>query len=323
MRILITEPEGFSPPAAAALAGMAEVWQREVATEAELLQAVRTADILWIRLRHYISARVLDAAPHLKVIATPTTGLTHIDLEAAQARGIQVISLRGETDFLKEIRATAELTLALTLALLRRLPQAHFHVIEGGWDRDLFRGRELHGKTAGIVGYGRLGRIVASYFHAFGCQVLAHDRPDWAGSPDPFVSLVPLEELLTHSDIVSLHANFQSGMRGFFSRRCFEQMKPGSWFVNTARGELVDEAALVDALESGRLGGAALDVLADEHLRAGKAHPLVAFAATHDNLVLTPHIGGCTRESMEKTEEFLAGKVAAYLAAEAAPAAAR
>ena len=140
-----------------------------------LVAAVGEVNILWVRLRHRIDAEVMAAAPHLKIIVTPTTGLNHIDLEEAGRRGIRILSLRGEAEFLQDVRATAEHTLALILALLRHVPTALTHVQEGGWNRDQFKGRELHRKTVGVVGYGRLGRIVARYLRAFDTQVLITD----------------------------------------------------------------------------------------------------------------------------------------------------
>lgn len=288
-RIAIAEPKGFSPRARALLAEVGDV-----------VEGYADADVLWVRLRQYIGAAIMDAAPSLRVIATPTTGLNHIDMREAERRGIAVLSLRGEREFLDEVRATAEHTLALMLALLRRIPEAVEHVRRGEWDRDRLRGCELYGKTVGIVGYGRLGRIVARYVHAFEARVVTSDphvRAADAGRP-----LVPLDELLTEADIVTLHVNLTPENQGFFGRREFAAMRRGSWFINTSRGELVDEAAMIEALESGWLAGAAVDVVSDEY--AASRRPPV-----HRNLIVTPHIGGCTVESMEKTEVFLARKV--------------
>src|SRR3954466_10466810 len=154
-RIVVTESSGFSPAAARMLAELGSVRMLDIHDRAELLSLTAEATVLWIRLRHRIDTEVLDAGPNLRCIVTPTTGLNHIDAEAAAARGTTILSLRGETDFLKDVRATAEHTLALMLGLLRRLPSAAAHTALGGWDRDSFRGRELYGKTIGIVGYGR------------------------------------------------------------------------------------------------------------------------------------------------------------------------
>jgi D-3-phosphoglycerate dehydrogenase len=310
VKILITESERFSPRARALLDRTGQVRAEDIQDRQTLLHCVPEANILWIRLRHYIDAEVMAAAPDLQAICTPTTGLNHIDLDEAARRGIEVVSLRGQTDFLKEIRATAEHTIALALALLRHVPTAASHVLDGGWNRDLFLGNELHRKTVGIVGYGRLGRIVAAYFQAFGCRVLAAERKDWEGRTEPDVSLVPLEELLDHSDLVSLHVNLSPVTERMFSKTQFEQMKIGAWLINTARGELIDETALLDALQKGKLAGAALDVLSGEHRLSAEANPLIEYARSGGNLLITPHTGGCTVESMAKTEEFLAGQLA-------------
>jgi D-3-phosphoglycerate dehydrogenase / 2-oxoglutarate reductase len=307
-RILIAESQDFS---AAAYRLLAEAGDVELADldRAGLEARIGQAQVLWVRLRHLIDAGLLEHAPELEIIATPTTGLTHIDLEAAERRGVRVLSLRGETEFLKDVRATAEHTIALMLALLRHLPAAAAHVQAGGWDRQQFRGTEIYNKTAGVVGYGRLGRIVARYLRAFDARVLAAD-PN-VTFVEPGVELVPLETLLRESDVITLHVNLTEQTSGFFGGREFEQMKRGSYFVNTARGELVDEDALLDALRSGRLEAAAVDVVANEH---GPANRLTGVP----NLLITPHIGGCTRESMQKTEEFLARKVVDQLMAELA-----
>lgn len=311
-KLLVAESVGFS------CAALARLREAMVVVDANLdrpglLGAVRDADVLWVRLRHRIDREVFDAAPNLTAVVTNTTGLNHIDLEEAQRRFIRVISLRGEADFLKEIRATAELTVGIALALLRRIPDAHAHVLAGGWDRDVFKGNELHGKTAGIVGYGRLGRIVARYLGALGVEVLATDPCSAPEDADQGVLLVPLDQLLASSDIVSLHVVLDATTTGIIGRQQFARMKPRAWFINTARGELVDEAALIDALRSGRLAGAALDVLSGERPYGMSTHPLVRYAREHQNVLITPHIGGNTFESCESTERFLAERLLATL----------
>jgi phosphoglycerate dehydrogenase-like enzyme len=174
----------------------------------------------------------------------------------------------------------------------------------------MFQGRELYGRTMGLVGYGRLGRLVARSLKALDTRVLAADPHIDPGAAEAGVRMVSLDQLLAEADLVSLHVNLDDKTRGFFGREQFAAMKPGAWFINTSRGELIDEASLLQALESGRLAGAAVDVLCDERTDGMGAHPLVAYARGHDRLLITPHIGGCTLESMAKTELFLAEKVA-------------
>ena len=312
MRILIAESEGFAPAALQRLRERAVVVEADV-SRAGLLAAMGSVDALWVRLRHQIDEEVLSAAPRLRVIVTNTTGVNHIDLDAARRRGIKVISLRGEVELLKTVRGTAELTLGLVLALVRHLPAATAHVREGGWDRYPFKGHDLYEKTAGIVGFGRLGQIVASYLRALGMRVIATTRDGDRTKRVEGVTMVRLEELLGQADLVSLHVDLNPETRGMMGVRQFAAMKRGAWLVNTARGEVVDEAALLDALKSGTLAGAALDVVAGEPMVDVRNRPLLQYAATHDNLIVTPHIGGYTFESLARTEQYLADKLLDFL----------
>jgi D-3-phosphoglycerate dehydrogenase / 2-oxoglutarate reductase len=314
--ILVAEAERFSPQAVARLEQVGRVTLADL-DRPGLLAGVAGADVLWVRLRHRIDEEVLAAGPGLRAVVTPTTGLDHLDLEAAERRGVRVLALRGEIDFLREIRATAELTIALMLSLLRHVPEAAEHVRDGGWDRDRFRGRELHEKTAGVVGLGRLGTIVASYLRAFGATVLAADPHRVPAEVPDGVELVELDELLRRADLVTLHVSLSDATRELLGPAELGRMREGAWLVNTARGELVDEAALLGVLRSGRLAGAALDVLRDERPAGMADHPLVRHAREHRDLLITPHIGGATSESMAKTERFLADRLAAILEGEA------
>jgi D-3-phosphoglycerate dehydrogenase len=308
VKTLVAESRGFSTEAARLLRQLGDLALADL-NRADLLQAVCEADVLWVRLGHRIDTEVLAAAPGLRILVTPTTGLNHIDVEEAHQRGIRVLSLRGEVDFLREVRATAEHTLALILALLRQIPAAATHVRAGGWDRDLFRGHELSDKVAGVVGYGRLGRLVAHSLNALGVRVLVTDPHVGSDAVESGLVVLSLDELLRKADIVTLHVAYSSTTQGFFGQREFSLMKEGSWFVNTSRGELVDEIALLAALRSGRLAGAALDVISDEHSGGLGDHPLIRYARDHDKLIVTPHIGGCTVESMAKTEVFMAKRL--------------
>jgi D-3-phosphoglycerate dehydrogenase len=305
MRLLIAESGNFNPEAADLLGQHFDVELADL-DRRQLIEHVRDFDLLWVRLRTMIDREVIDAAPKLQAIVTNTTGLNHIDLEYAEVRRIRVISLKGETDFLKEIRATAEHTIALTLALLRKIPAAQRHVCEGNWDRTPFMGSEIDGKTVGVIGYGRLGKIVASYFAAFGARVLIHSRDREPASETDGFACTTLDRLLAESDIVSLHVNWEPANEGMIGRREFSLMKQGAYFINTARGELVDERALLDTLEQGHLSGAAIDVINCELDRGGPFDRLRRLAKTTDQVVITPHIGGFTRESLAKTELYLA-----------------
>ncbi len=309
-RLLIAEPEGFSDKALAILRSVASVRLNSV-TRGELREALLDYDGLWIRLGHRVDAEVIPAHPRCRVLAVPATGLDHVDCGLCEQVGIKVLSLKGETEFLKGVRATAELAVALALTLMRRIPEAVDSVKAGTWNRDLFRGHELFGRTAGIVGMGRLGSIVAGYLRAFGMRVLGFDpRPDF---PVELAERVgSITELLSGSDLVTLHVSYSPATRHLLGPSEMRSMKPGSVLVNTSRGGLVDESALLSALRDGRLAGAALDVL-DGEPDIGPDHPLVVWSRIHANLLLVPHLGGNTFESLEKAEVFLAGKVATFL----------
>lgn len=259
-------------------------------------------EVLWVGLEPYMGRQLLEQARGLRVVATPTTGHTHLDTQYLRERGVAVVSFRDRTDLLENVRATAEHTMALLLALMRKIPAAHRAATIGIRERARFCGAEIFGKQAGVVGYGRLGRIVARYLQAFGARVLAHDPAVHAGD----VPMVGLMELLQTSDVVTVHASLNSDNHKLIGREQLRRMKRSAFLVNTARGELIDEQALLEALREGWIAGAALDVLANEHMPRGEDDPLIAYARSADNLILTPHIGGMTSESRVKTDVLLA-----------------
>jgi D-3-phosphoglycerate dehydrogenase len=311
-RILNAEPDRYSPRARAVLEEVGEVTEEALDREG-LLRALPGYDALIVRLAHRVDAELLEAAPKLRVVATATTGLDHVDLKAARARGVEVLSLRGENEFLRTVVATSEHTFALLLSLLRRIPAAAAAVQRGEWDRDAFRGRELDGKRLGIVGLGRIGERVARYAQAFGMEVRAYDRYRETWPPD-IIRMPTLETLLETSDILTVHVPSNEDTRGLISRRQLSRLPAGAVVVNTARGAVVDGSAVADFIKSGRIAGAAVDVVVGETGPGGlAADPLVIMAKESDRILITPHIGGATAESMEKTEIFMAGKLADFL----------
>ncbi len=318
-RILNVEPRGYSPAARAILAEAGEVVDQEL-TRTELLQRLDGFDVLVVRLGHTVDREVLDAAPTLKAIVTATTGLDHVDVAYAESLGVAVLSLAGETEFLRRITATAEHTWALLLALVRRIPAATASVAAGRWDRDAFRGGQLIGKRLGIVGLGRVGRQVARYGRGFEMTVWAYD-PGATEPPQDGVLTASLSELLPHADVLTLHVPLRPETRHLIGGPELALLPDGAVLVNTSRGEVADEAALVAALESGRLAGAALDVVQGERDEAARAHsPVLAYAREHVNLLVTPHLAGATVESMEATEIFMARKLVAFLGSTRGPA---
>jgi D-3-phosphoglycerate dehydrogenase len=308
-RLRIAEPAGFSARALERLREVADVELAEC-RRIELARIFAEVDAFWFRLGHRIDAAMLPARPRCRILATPVTGLDHIDLESCAARGMRVVSLKGEVDFLRNVRATAELTVGLALALMRRIPSAAADVLRGRWDRAAFRGSELHGRTAGIVGVGRLGSLVAESLRGFGMRVIGFDpRPDF---PEHVARVDSLAALFAQSDLVSVHATYDATTDRLIDARALAHARPGAVLVNTARAGLVDEAALLAALESQRIAGAALDVISGEP-DVGQDHPLIRYARSHENLLIVPHLGGNTFEAFEKTECFLAERVASLL----------
>jgi D-3-phosphoglycerate dehydrogenase len=301
----LAEPERFDAVARARLHQVFDLEEAPCSTS-DLPKIFAEVDALWFRLGHRIDERVLPAGTRCRAIATPVTGLDHIDLDWCKKVGVRVVSLRGETEFLREVRATAEHTLGLTLALLRHIPAAHAHAQTGRWRRDQFPGREIYRKTVGIVGVGRLGSIVADYFRALGAQLLGYD-PN-ASLPDFVERVDDLALLFTKSDIVSIHAALTPETHHLIDARILKHARPQTVLINTARGSIVDTEALLVALREGRLGGAALDVLEGEPT-FDPDHPVFAYARAHDNLLITPHIAGNTEESFAKTERFLAERL--------------
>lgn len=311
--ILNAEPDNYSPLARDILQTVGEVWDKRPLTRPQLLAQIPHAHVLIVRLAHHIDAEIIQAGHHLQAIVTATTGLDHIDLAAAAARGISVLSLRGEENFLRTIPATAEHTWALLLALVRHIPAATAAVQRGEWNRDPFRGRDLFGQRLGIIGLGRIGQMVARYAHAFGLHVQAYD-PYLAEWPSTVQRHTQLETLLATSDIVTLHVPLNDSTVHLISERELAQLPPGALLINTSRGAIINEAALLTALHLNHLGGAALDVLSAEVTgRITSQHPLIQYAQTHPKLLLTPHIGGATSDSMAMTEVFMARKLQSFL----------
>ena len=312
IRILNAEPINYHDEPRQVLQSLGKVDACQL-TRAELIRCLSEYDVLIVRLGFQVDREVIDAGPNLKALVTATTGLDHIDVAYAEQCGIKVLSLRGETDFLRSIPATAEHTWALLLALARRIPWAFHSVLNGEWDRDAFRGHDLRGRRLGIVGLGRVGQKVARYGLAFGMQVHAHDPSPIDAIPD-VIMCATLSDLLRQSDVLSLHVPLNPTTEKLIGAPELALLPPGAVIVNTARGAVLDEAALLDALESGNLSGAALDVLTDERVqRAGTSERLLAYARTHDHLLITPHVGGATEESMCDTELFMAEKLKQFI----------
>jgi D-3-phosphoglycerate dehydrogenase len=313
LRILNLEPTGYSDDARMVLLELGDVTDGPLSRRA-LLERVSDYDVLIVRLKHQIDREVIEAGSRLKAIVSATTGLDHIDLATADSRQIAVLSLRGEEEFLRSITATAELTWGLLLALMRHIPEATASVLEGEWNRDAFRGRDVAGRRLGIVGLGRVGRQIAGYGAAFRMSVAAYD-PYTSYWPPTVQRKDSLADLLVNTDVLTIHVGLHPGTVKLIARRELRLLPRGAILLNTSRGQIIDDEALVEALASGHLSGAALDVVpqerSDDERRAG---PLITYASAHRNLLITPHIGGASVEAMARTEVFMARKLQEFLA---------
>lgn len=274
--------------------------------QADLLATLVGARALIVRNRTQVNTALLAAAPGLVVVGRLGVGLDNIDLPACRARHIEVIPATGANAL-----AVAEYVIATAMVLLRGAYLSSAEVAAGNWPRPrLSGGREIGGKTLGLVGFGGIGRLTARLAQALGMHVLAHDplvAPDDALWARHDVAPRDIDALLAEADVVSLHVPLTDATRGLMDPARIARMKPGAVLINTARGGIVNEPALADALREGRLAGAALDVFDREPLPAGS--PL----AGTPNLILTPHIGGVTRESNIRVSTLIAQKVGAFL----------
>ena len=260
--------------------------------------------------RYRIDETILNDSSQLKVIVTPSTGTDHIDKQLCERFGISVESLRGAVGFIDSIHASAEFSFLLLLSILKKSVKAANAAKQGYWRdiEDQLRGYELHGKTVGLIGLGRIGKKMARYCNAFGANVIALD-PLGSQGTNNVVMCNSTEELLGKADIVCLHIHLDENNQNFFGERQFNCMKAGSYFVNTSRGGLVDEDALMDALRSNRIAGAAVDVIKNEQSEDLVNSPLIQFAKTNDNIIVTPHIAGLTVDSQGKAARFALTKI--------------
>lgn len=250
------------------------------------IEEAKDADVIMIA-NMPLTGEVISACPNLKFVNVAFTGVDHVDLDACRAKGVKVSNAAGYSN-----EAVAELVLGMTLSLLRNVPQVDARCREGK-TKDGLVGTELKGKTVGIVGVGAIGTRVTELFHAFGCTILGN-KPDFTGTEPEYIKFMSLDELLAQSDIVTLHCPLNDSSRGLINAESIAKMKQGALLINAARGPVVDSQALADALNSGRLGGAGIDVFEVEPPLA-LDHPLLH----SKNTIVTPHVAFASKESME------------------------
>ena len=306
-RILVTETLADAGLQMMADAGH-DVDVRLGLSPAELQEAVKGADALVIRSATKVTAEVLDAADQLAVVGRAGIGVDNVDMAAATRRGVMVANAPQSITL-----STAEHTMAMLLALARNVPQAHSALVAGRWEKSKWEGVELYGKTLGVLGLGRIGTLVAQRAHAFGMRLVAWDpwvAPERARQLG--IELLDLDELITQSDFVTVHLLKTPESVGLIGKDLLARAKPGIRIVNVARGGIVDEEALAEALRSGQAGGAALDVFAEEPATASPLFEL-------PNVVVTPHLGASTRDAQDKAGVTIAEQVNLALAGQFVP----
>ncbi|MYJ13149.1 MAG: hypothetical protein F4078_02330 [Acidimicrobiia bacterium] len=275
-----------------------EVDVRQRMNPAELIEAVAGAQALIVRSATQVTGEVLEAGADLTVVGRAGVGVDNVDLAAAARLGVTVVNAP-----LSNVLSAAEHTVALLLAQARNIPQAHAALVSGRWERAQWEGVELACKTLGVVGLGRVGRLVAERLAPFGMAIVAHDpyvtAEQVSGLP---IELVSLCELLARSDFVTLHVAKTPETAGLIGRDALAAAKPGVRIVNVARGGLIDEAALAEALRSGKVAGAALDVFDGEPIESS---PLFGLAG----VVVTPHLGASTVEAQRRAGVDVAEQV--------------
>ena len=306
MKILVTVPlvdPDVGPQAMKLLSEVGDVDVRPMTTE-QLREAIRDYDAVIVSVWHRVTRDIIDAGRNLKVIGTASVGTDHIDVEYAESKGIKVVSAAGASTY-----SVAEFTFGLLLMMVKRIPENMGRVRNGEWGSLLTPGIELFGKTLGIIGLGRIGSYVASIANAFRMRVLAYD---------PFVDgerfievnatrVENLDDLLRQSDFITIHTSLTRESRGLISRREVGLMKDGVYIVNTARGEVVDENAILEGLRDGKIAGYAADVLTGEPPTEETSPLLKAFRRGEvPNLFITSHIAGVTRESVKRYTLYVA-----------------
>ncbi len=292
----------------AALGDQVEVRWVDGPDREKLLAAVGEADALLVRSATTVDAEVLAAAPKLKIVARAGVGLDNVDVDAATERGVLVVNAPTSN-----IHSAAEHALALLLAAAREIPAADASLREHTWKRSSFSGTEIFGKTVGVVGLGRIGQLVAQRLAAFGAHLIAYDPyVSPARSAQLGIELLSLDELLSRADFISVHLPKTPETAGLIDKEALAKTKPGVIIVNAARGGLVDEAALADAVRSGHVRAAGLDVFAKEPCTESPLFEL-------PQVVITPHLGASTAEAQDRAGTDVAESVKLALAGEFVP----
>lgn len=310
MNIGILEPLRFSQKAISVLREKGSVTFFDV-NKGSLDEFTKNVHILFIRLKYFIGEDFLSNCEELKIICSPTTGLNHLDLDEIARRNIQIISLQNEPLFLSNIRATSEHAFGLIISLLRGYKKSFLSELSDSWDREKYFGYEIFKNRVGVIGLGRIGKILAGYLSFFGAEVFYYDPKEFLlPKENSFIKKNSIESLIQDSNIILLCASYAPKADLIINNRMIDAMK-NKYFINTSRGELIDEEYLIDKIKENHFKGVALDVISNEN---GKNNLSKMISLTRDrNFIITPHIGGATYDSINSTEIFIVEKLLKYL----------
>ena len=250
-----------------------------------------------------IDGNLFDLCPTIKIISTPSTGSNHINFPDAKYRKIKVYTLKG-SNIINTIKASSEFTFNLMISVIRKTPYAFNGVLKGEWreSEEKYRGRELDGLTLGIIGYGRIGSNLSKYSKAFNMNILAFD-PYIDIKDSKVTKCNSITDLLNSSDVVATCVHLNEETFNLVNDNFFKEMKNNSYFINTSRGDVVNENALINNLKNGKILAAGVDVISNEFTSNKKGHPLIEYAKNNDNLIITPHIAGLTYDSERKAQK--------------------
>ncbi len=299
-RILVITPVRHISNVAQALESIGSVNYFDDPSAADVIAVIGDYDAIYTnpnKSKVFIGRQLLDKGRRLKVICTASTGTNHIDKTYATERNLTILALTEEREVINRISSTAELAFALTMAGLRHVVRGHNAVISGEWDYTRYIGRQMNCLTVGVIGYGRLGSLYSGYCKAFGSRVMVYD-PYKKVVQDGLEQVADLGKLLAAADVLALHVHVTDETTKMINDKCLQQMKKHVLLVNTSRGDVVDELALVAFLKSNPKAKVATDVLADE-VSNRLASPLLQHAQQSDQVIITPHIGGMTHEAQE------------------------
>lgn len=304
LQIKILEPQDFSLQAIEKLGLIGDVeCSSDISIERD------SAEVLFIRLGYQLDREFLKNYSSLRYIVSPTTGEDHVDKEYLNEKKVCLLTLKGETEFLESIPATAEFTWGLLLSLTRNIKPACHSVIEGNWNRDLYKGHDSYGKTIALVGFGRVAKIIARYAKAFGMHVKAFD-PYVDEYPEGVEACKSLASLMAGADILSIHAALTPETTNLVGENELYLLPKHAVVINTSRGDILNAKALLEALRDNTIAGAAIDVIPGERSTNNFIkNQLLAYAKQYNNLLVTPHLAGASYESMAMTEEFMVDKL--------------